>query len=75
MNTYIGGPTVGSKTIGSGGSTTAHPFTIDFPINSDKFNTARVKIEAIGIGYVQINDITFKDIRDKGRKQLPARTV
>jgi hypothetical protein len=75
INTYIGGPTVGSKVIGGGGSSTAHPFEVDFPINSDRFVDVRIKIEAEGIGFVQVNSFTFKDIRQKSRKNLPVRTV
>jgi hypothetical protein len=75
INTYIGAPTIGSKTIGSGGATVAHPFEVDIPVNSDKFRYVRVKVEALGIGYIQFNRFTFKDIRDKGRKNLPTRTV
>ncbi|UPJ35850.1 hypothetical protein IVB45_02220 [Bradyrhizobium sp. 4] len=75
IDTYIGGPTIGSKTIGSGGSSVAHPFTVDFPLNSDKYVYARIKFEATDIGFAQINDFTFKDNRDKGRKNLPVRTT
>lgn len=75
INTYIGAPTTGSKVLGGGGEATAHPFQIDLPLNSDKFTHVRVRFEALGIGYVAINYFTFKDIRDKGRKALPARTV
>ena len=75
INTYIGGTTIGSKVIGGGGAETAHPFEVDFPINSDKFIYVRVKVEAIGVGYAAINEFTFKDIRDKGRKNIPVRTV
>lgn len=75
INTYIGGPTIGSKVIGGGGSSVAHPFEVDFPLNSDKFLYARIKVEAEGVGFVQVNSFTFKDIRDKGRKNLPVRTV
>lgn len=75
INTYIGGTVLGSKTIGGGGSSSAHPYEVDFPINSDRFVNVRVKVEALGIGYVSIDSITFKDIRDKGRKNIPVRTV
>jgi len=74
INTYIGGPTVGSKVLGGGGSSSAHPFEVDFPINSDRFVNVQIKIEALGVGFVSINSFTFKDIRDKGRKNLPTRT-
>jgi len=75
INTPIGAPTIGSKVIGGGGEATAHPFEIDFPINSDRFVHTRVKLVAAGIGHAQVNSITWKDIRDKGRKNLPLRTA
>lgn len=75
INTYIGGTTIGSKTLGGGGSDTAHPFEVDFPINSDRFVDVRVRFEATNIGYVSVNSFTFKDIRDKGRKNIPIRTT
>lgn len=74
INTTIGSPTIGSKAVGGGGATTAHPYEVDFPINSGNFIHVRVKIEGLGVGYVSVNSITFKDIRDKGRRNLPIRT-
>lgn len=74
-NTSIGAPTLGSKVIGGGGNVTASPYEVEFPINSDRFIRVRVRLEALGIGFVSVNSITFKDIRDKGRKNLPTRTV
>ena len=74
IETTIGSQTVGSKVIGGGGAVTASPYEVDFPINSDRFVDVRVKIEAMDIGFVSVNSITFKDIRDKGRKNLPIRT-
>lgn len=75
IDTYIGGPTIGSKVLGGGGSSTAHPFEVDFPINSDRFVNVRIRIEALGIGWISVNSFTFKDIRNKGRKNLPVRTT
>lgn len=74
VENYIGGATIGSSVIGGGGATTASPYEVDFPINSDRFVEVRIRIEALGIGYVSVNSMTFKDIRDKGRKHLPQRT-
>jgi hypothetical protein len=74
VETSIGSPTIGSKTIGSGGAATASPFEVDFKLAADRFINARIRIEALGIGYVSVNSFTFKDIRDKGRKNLPTRT-
>jgi hypothetical protein len=74
-STYIGGPTLGTKTIGSGGNDEASPYEVDFPINSDRFVDVQIKLIATKVGYVQVNSLTFKDIRDKGRKHIPSRTV
>ncbi len=75
VDTDIGQPTVGSKVTGGGGSATAHPFEVDFPVNSDKFEFVQVKVVATKIGFAQINTIKFRDIRDKGIKKSPSRTV
>lgn len=77
VNVYIGSTTVGSNVIGggSGGTETAHPFEIDFPINSDRFINVQVTFECLEVGYGAVNSFTFKDIRDKGRKNLPTRTA
>ena len=75
IETSIGAQTIGTKTIGGGGGVTASPYEVDFPINSDRFITVKIKIEALGIGYVSVNSFTFKDIRRKGRKNLPIRTT
>ena len=71
----IGSTTIGSKVIGGGGSTEASPFEISFPINSDRFVDVRIKVEAVGIGFAQINSFRFHDIRDKGVHNLPTRTT
>lgn len=70
----VGSQTIGSNVIGGGGNATASPFEIDFKLNSDRFVHATVRVKATGVGYVSVNSITFKDIRDKGRKNLPSRT-
>lgn len=74
-NTSIGSQTIGSQTVGGGAEVTAHPFTVDFPIHSDRFTTVRAKFVATDIGAVQINEYTYKDIRDKGRKIIASSTV
>lgn len=75
INTTIGSETIGSGAIGGGGTVTAHPFEVDFAVNTGKYINARIKVEALGVGYAQINSFLFKDNRDKGRKNLPTRTV
>lgn len=73
-NTYIGGPTLGSKVIGGGGDDTASPYEVRFNINTDKFVNIRIKLTAINVGYVSVHGIKFVDIRDKGRKNIPSHT-
>jgi hypothetical protein len=75
INTYIGGSTIGSNPIGGGSADTAHPFKVSFPINADRFQTVRVKFEAQDVGYIQVNEYSYLDIRDKGIKRLPVNTV
>lgn len=74
-NILIGSDTIGSGTIGGGAKVTAHPFEIDIPVHSGKVSTVSTKFVATGIGAAQINEYTYKDIRDKGRKTLASRTV
>lgn len=72
----IGSETLGTGVIGGGGGEeTASPFEVDFPLNSDRFTDIRVRLRALNVGYVSVHSITFKDIRNKGKKHLPSRTV
>lgn len=71
INTTIGSVTLGSKITGGGGSATAHPFEVEFHINTDIYEYCRVKFEATDVGYAQINEYSIKDLRYKGRKSLP----
>ncbi|MFN3658180.1 MAG: hypothetical protein ACK4UO_13065 [Pseudolabrys sp.] len=75
VNTPIGSYTLGSKVIGGGGEATAHPFEVDFPIHTDKFEHISARFQALYIGHAAINEYTYKDIRDKGRRSLPLKTV
>lgn len=73
----IGTYTLGSKVLGAGGSgpITAYPYLLDFPIASDLFEYVQVKFVATGIGYLEVDQYTFKDIRAKGRHLLPTQTA
>lgn len=68
INVVIGSNTPGASVIGGGGTDTAHPFEVEFGVHSPKFETVSVRFEALDIGYVQINEYTYKDIRDKGSR-------
>ncbi len=74
--TSIGSYTIGSKVIGGGASPVfANPFEVDLNFASDLFEYVQVKFVATDIGFVQINKFSYKDIRYKGRKITPERTV
>lgn len=75
INTPIGSTTIGSKVIGGGGEATAHPFDVTFPIHTDRFQHVSVRFEALSIGHAAINSYTYKDLRDKGARSLPTKTV
>ena len=75
INTSIGSYTLGSKVIGGGGEASAHPFDVTFPVHSDRFQYISARFEALRIGYAAINSYTYRDIRDKGRRSLPIKTV
>lgn len=74
-NILIGSNTIGSGSIGGGDVVSANPFEVDFPIHIERFSTVRVKFEAEDIGHAQINEYIYTDIRDKGKKSLPTKTV
>jgi hypothetical protein len=48
---------------------------VDFPIHTDKFEHISAHFEAVHLGHAAINNHTYKDIRDKGRRSLPVKTV
>ena len=68
----IGTYTMGSTVIGGLGSGAqfANKFELDIPIHTDKFEYISFQLQALGIGYVQINKVSFKDIRVKRRRLL-----
>ncbi len=70
----IGSRTIGSGVIGGGAEETASPYEIDFPLNSDRFVDIAIRFRALVVGHVSVNAVTFKDIRLKGKKNIPART-
>ena len=75
INVTIGSSTIGSQVVGGGGEETAHPFDVTFPVHTAKFQNVSVRFEAQGIGHAAVNSYTYKDIRDKGTRSLPIKTV
>ena len=70
----VGSSTVGSNVIGGGGSgLVAYPFEVEFTIASDNYEYVQFMLEANNIGYVSIDEFTFKDNRLKSRKVPPQR--
>lgn len=74
VNVTIGANMVGSQEIGGGGSgVNAHPFRYEFNISQiTRYEYCKIKLEAMGIGYLSITEFGLKDNRYKG-KHLPAK--
>ncbi len=71
----VGSYTEGSKLVGGGATVYANPFQVEFQTNSPRYQYVRVKLQATGGGYTQVNFYTYKDIRYKGARNLPEKTV
>jgi len=69
----VGSYTVGSKIAGGGQTVFANPFEIELPLNSSRYEYIRIRFEATGGGYAQINFYSFKDNRYKGQRVMPSR--
>lgn len=74
-NTTIGSYTIGSKIIGDGGSSTAHPFDVTFPVHTDIYQYISARFQALGIGHAAINSYEYRDNRDKGNRSLPGKSA
>lgn len=70
----VGSHTVGSKTSGGGQTVLAHPYQVEFKVQTPRFKYVRVRFEALSGGYVSIKSYSFKDIREKGGRLLPEHT-
>ncbi len=69
----VGATTVGSHEIGGGGSgVSAYNYVKEIKLRLDKFERIKIKFEPIGIGYMSISLMKYKDIRIKANK-LPKR--
>lgn len=73
----IGGETLGSSVIGSGeggGSVYANPFEIDIPVHTDLFEYISTQLNALNVGFAQIDSLSYKDVRWKQRSILPTQS-
>lgn len=68
----VGTFTLGANIVGGPGSAQIYgnKFEIDIPIHTDKFEYISWQAEAMGIGWAQINKVSFKDIRVKRSRIL-----
>ena len=80
----VGSYTIGDKLLGGGYTVFANPFEVEFNIASSRYEYVRIRFEASvkssdtdttaqqGGGYAQINYYTYKNIRYKGQRIMPA---
>ena len=66
----IGTFAIGSNVIGGGSSVSANTFEVDIPVHTDLFQFISFRLEAVDVGYIQINKFQYKDIRAKRRRVL-----
>jgi len=65
----VGSSTVGLNSVGGGTDViTANRYRIETNINTDTFSEIRIRFEALGVGFVSVSEIIYKDIRLKGRR-------
>lgn len=69
--TDVGSSTVGSNVVGGGGEPiTAYSFEYEFEVPAGIFEYVQIELIANSIGFVQVDELTFKDIRLKSRQIL-----
>lgn len=68
----VGRNTIGSEIVGGGsGGAYAYNFIKEInPVILDKFNTIKLRIEALEMGFCSLNEIIYHDIRYKNQKIL-----
>lgn len=72
----IGPNVLGSTVIGGGGDgIEAHPFNVEFRINSPRYTEVSYRFEAKAIGYLGISDVSLKDNRKRARRISSQYTV
>lgn len=69
--TDVGSSTVGSNVVGGGGSPIiAYPYEYEFAVPAGRFEYVQIELIANSIGFVQVDELTFKDVRLKSREIL-----
>lgn len=58
----IGGNIIGGEIIGGGNGTSAYKYFVELKLKVPKFRTRKVKVEAMGYGYVSIDTLMDRDI-------------
>lgn len=66
----VGSNTVGSQVVGGGGTINAYPFEFEFSVAGPIAEYVQVQLAANSIGWAQVEEFTFKDIRLKSREIL-----
>lgn len=65
----VGTVTIGSKEIGGGGAgVSAYNYEREIDLALDRFETIKLKFEALGIGYFSVSEVRYFDIRFKSFK-------
>jgi len=66
----VGIHTLGSKKVGAESQDiTAYAYERELPFNQDKFDLAKIRFKAAGLGYASISSYRFYDVRIKSRKR------
>jgi hypothetical protein len=68
----IGADEIGTIELGGSEGDTMRPFRVSFPYTPDRFATSKVRVEATGVGGVEINEIVHHAVKHHG-KRLPTK--
>lgn len=69
----VGSKTVGQEVVGGGETIIAYPFEVEFRVNAGAFEYVQPQFAATNLGWAQIDEYTFKDVRMKARRVAPSR--
>lgn len=70
-STSVGSTMVGSAEIGGGSSgTEAYDYVREFRVRSGRFDRAKLRFEATGVGYASVSELEYYDVTGYGQKNL-----